>query len=231
MKVEISDKIKKKLKLIKDNILQGEFLYNFAKHHNYGEETLELLSNKELTEATLNVLQQQSRTKQFFHLKDERNLFEYNLNIIGSWVIEDYIVDNCSGLFDLNGIDKERTIIPKEGVITNQSDLINTLTGKRVEIQSEFYYRGGQYINAPIILRDNKYNNLKEENADLLIINVPLRKYLLLNINDFEAEYIESYKNYGNKQVYSLNCENIISKFKPLEELFKFAEEEITKTI
>lgn len=221
MKPNISENLKKKLHTLKQNILQGKFLYTFAVEHGYSAEVIELLANKDLSSETLNILEEQRKNSQFSHLSDNRNIYDYDFNLIAAWVLEDYIIDNSYGVFERNGSDKERSIIPKENIISNQSDLKNKLTYRDVEVHSEYFFRNGKFKDATINLRDNKYANLMRKDAELLIINIPTRTFLLRNITDFNATYIEHYEKFGGKSVYSLSLEDIGNEFRPLSELFE----------
>lgn len=221
MKPEISENLKKKLSTLKEKLLQGKYLYTFAIEHKYSPEVIELLSNKDLSSDTIKILEQQQNNSQFPHLKDNRNIFDYDFNLIAAWVLEDYIIDNSYGIFERNGSDKERSIITKENVISNQSDLRNKLTYRDVEVHSEYFFRNGKFKDATINLRDNKYANLMRKDAELLIINIPTQTFLLRNITDFNATYIEHYEKFGGKSVYSLSIEDIGNEFKPLSELFQ----------
>ena len=116
--------------------LNGESLYNFAKRHNYCHSALDLLSNQGLSFETQRELMQQSKGKTFQHLKDDRTIYEYDLNLIAGWVVEDYIVDNSSGMLKLNGSDKERNILITADTIKNTSDLINPHNGVQIEVHT-----------------------------------------------------------------------------------------------
>lgn len=221
MDYTISEKLKERLKRIKENLLNGESLYNFAKRHNYCHSALDLLSNQGLSFETQRELMQQAKGKTFQHLKDDRNIYEYDLNLIAGWVVEDYIVDNSSGMLKLNGSDKERNILLTADTIKNTSDLINPHNGVQIEVHTEYFMRLGEYTNATIKLRDNKYNHLKEDNAFLLIVNIPSRTYILKRISEFSAKYENSNPKYGGKPVWDLNINNISKEFKPLDHLFE----------
>ena len=218
--MQVSDKMKYRIELVRNSILRGQRLYDFAIGHRYGDVAINILSNKGFSEKTLKCFEQQETSKTFTHRKDDRSTFEYNLNLILGWVIEDYIVDNSSGIFTLNGSDKEREILCTETKITNMADLWNTISNKPVEVHTEYFARSEKNKGKTIMLRDNKYKNLYKENAEILIINIPTRTYMLKNIKDFNALYIPEYKDYGNKPVYSLNLTNIDNEYKPLDILF-----------
>lgn len=218
LKVEISEKLKGKLSIIRTKLLQGERLYEFAKRHSYPFTILDLLSNKDLSNETIDMINIQLSRKQTSHLMDDRNIYEYNLNLIAGWVIEDYIVDNTYGVFKLNGSDKNRDIIAHK--ITNISDLKNTVNNKDTEVHSEYYIRNNQTI----MLRDNKYQHLMDDKAQLLVINIPSRSFLLKDISDFEAKFIPNYEYYGGKNVYALSLPNIDKQFKPLDYLFRYCQ-------
>lgn len=221
MEYIISDKIKERLKRIKENLLNGESLHSFAIRHKYCHSALDLLSNQGLSFETQRELLEQSKGKTFQHLKDDRSIYEYDLNLIAGWVVEDYIVDNSSGLLQLNGSDKERNILLAAETIKNTSDLINPHNGMQIEVHTEYFMRLGEYTDATIKLRDNKYKHLKEDNAFLLVINIPSRTYLLKRVTDFQAKYEESNPKYGGKPVWDLSLDNISKEFKPLNYLFE----------
>ena len=219
MKVEISEKLKGKLSVIRSKLLNGERLFDFAKRHSYPLTTVDLLSNQVLSKPTEDMINTQLSQTQTSHLKDDRNIFEYDMNLIAGWVVEDYIVENTFGVFKLNGSDKKRNILISE--ITNLSDFKNIVNNKDTELHTEYFIRNN---NQKILLRDNKYKHLLEAKAQILIVNIPSRTFLIKDVSDFTTEFIPNYEYYGGKDVYALSLQDIDKQFKPLDYLFRYCE-------
>lgn len=219
MGLDISKSLSYKLQILRNNLLQGETLYSFAKRHNYCSTAINLLENNIISlETSLELIAQANNTR-FQHQRDNRNIYEFNLNLIAGWIVEDFIVDNSNGLLALNGCDKNRTIC-REEKITNQADLI-TYNGVSIEVHTEYFSRYKlEHKDNCIRLRDNKYLNLLKEDAYILAINIPNRTYLLKKVSDFSIKSVFENPDYNGKIVYDLYIENISNKFRPLQELF-----------
>lgn len=219
MGLDISKSLSYKLKILRHNLLQGETLYSFAKRHNYCSSAINLLENNIISLDTSMELLSQANKIGFQHQRDNRNTYEFNLNLIAGWVVEDFIVDNSNGLLELNGCDKTRTISRVEK-ITNKADLI-TYNGIPIEVHTEYFSRYKlEHKNNCIRLRDNKYMNLLKEDAYILAINIPNRTYLLKKVSNFSIKSVFENPDYNGKVVYDLYIENISNKFRPLQELF-----------
>lgn len=217
--LDISKSLSYKLQILRNNLLQGETLYSFAKRHDYCSTAINLLENNIISlETSLELIAQANNTR-FQHQRDNRNIYEFNLNLIAGWIVEDFIVDNSNGLLKLNGCDKNRTIC-REEKITNQADLI-TYNGVPIEVHTEYFSRYKlEHRDNCIRLRDNKYMNLLKEDAYILAINIPNRTYLLKKVSDFSIKSVFENPDYNGKIVYDLYIENISNKFRPLQELF-----------
>lgn len=220
MSLDISNSLRYKLQLLRTTILKGESLYSFAQRHNYGSSAINLLENSYITFDTSTELLLQANKNGFKHLKDNRNSYEYNLSLISGWIVEDYIVDNSRGILKLNGCDKDRKLYCN-GDITNKPDLI-TYNGIPIEVHTEYFSRRNHFYNRKncIRLRDKKYENLLNENAYLLVVNIPDNTYLLVKVSDFTVNSVTENPKYGGKLVYELTVNNIYSNFRPLYELF-----------
>lgn len=224
----IDKKLIYRIKLVRNNILRGKRLYDFAKEHSYGKIAVHILSNKkDIPEDVQKCLLEQENSKSLKHRRDNRSTLEYNLNLILGWIVEDYIVDNSSGVFVLNGSDKEREILVKDEVITHIADLKNTISGRPVEVHTEYFTKK----DATVQLRDHKYLELKKAEAEILIINIPKRTYILKKVSDFKAEYVKEYAPFGNKPVYSLSLENKDMYYKPLDNLFSLLQKRVAQLV
>ena len=220
MSLNISNELRYKLKLLRNNLLQGETLYSFAKRHNYCSSAINLLENSYITFDTSTELLLQANKVGFSHNRDNRDSCEFNLNLIAGWVVEDYIVENSNGILELNGCDKDRKLY-REDTITNKPDLI-TYNGIPIEVHTEYFSRNNYFYNRKncIRLRDNKYKNLLKEDAYILVINIPDRTYLLKRVSDFTVNSVIRNPKFGGKLVYELYMNDLYGNFRPLQHLF-----------
>ena len=218
MSLNINDILCYKLQILRKNLLNGESLYSFAKRHNYCSSAINLLENSDINYDTSTELLLQANKIGFQHQRDNRNTYEFNLNLIAGWIVEDFIVDNSNGLLTLNGCDKSRTLY-RDGRITNEADLL-TCNGIPIEVHTEYFSRYKKENKENCIrLRDNKYINLLKEDAYILVINIPNRRYFLKKISDLSVKSVFENPDYDGKIVYDLYIENISNKFRPLQEL------------
>lgn len=219
IKRELTNYYKYKIRTLRRSLFSDKIrLLDFAKQHGYREEILNILENKDFSEKTIEMFNKQAEKQQTKHLSDHRTLYQYDLDIILGWILEDYIVDQSFGIYSLNGSDKNRDVVNDK--ITNRADLMNNLTHIPTEVHSEYFSRHGEKLNKTIVLRDNKYLNLLKENADLLVYNVPQKKYMLKNIRDFQYRKIDYFEKY-NKSAYELYIPNISQYFQDANIFFK----------
>lgn len=219
MSLNVGSEVRYRLKLIRENLLQNESLHSFAKRHNYCSSAINLLENSYINFDTSTELLLQSNSVGYNHYKDNRSCYDFNLNLIAGWVVEDFIVDKSNSLLRLNGCDKDRQILKNK--VTNEADLI-TYKNIPIEVHTEYFSRKAKLHKRKngICLRDNKYLNLKNKDAFLLIINVADKTYILKKIKDFTVNCVREEPKFGGKLVTELTLNNIYSEFKPLSNLF-----------
>jgi len=125
------------------------------------------------------------------HLRDRRTPVEYACDLILGWVIEDGIVDILNSLkikSELNSADRNRKFLKKP---KSSSDLkIKNHQGKTILIELVKDYTSYWSRNGSIELRDNKYNNLKNENSILLGIDFKNNEFFIMKIDEIEATFI-----------------------------------------
>lgn len=142
------------------------------------------------------------------HLMDLRNPNTYALELILGWVIEDAILWIFTKDLNLNctlgSADRKREFLdnPKASsdlrIIINSHELF-------LEIISD--YTGYWNKTNKIDLRDNKYNNLKNEDGIIFGIDLLNRKFLIFKVNlidETKVRYTKEYRPFGNKAAYSI---------------------------
>lgn len=137
------------------------------------------------------------------HRRDKRTSLEYACDLIVGWVIEDCTVEILNKLgynTSLNSADKHRKILLKP---TADSDLKVYLNGKDVLIEQVNDFTGYWKKTLHVPLRDNKYNNLKNENSLLFGIDYVNELFFILNVPETEANYIPYHKPFS-KPAYAI---------------------------
>jgi len=180
--------------LIKDNLTENEFAYLEEKLGDLG------------------------------HLKDNRSCEEYALDLVTGWLIEDIFVYILSNKHDVErqSADKEREFL---GSPNADSDLAITINDKETPLEvthdnSGFWQREEVWST----LRDSKFENLKDENALILGLDMKNKEIFLLWAQ--KADKIgKEYNQRINKQASKINLENV--KFYDINKLEKVLENKI----
>ncbi|MBR5504343.1 MAG: topoisomerase DNA-binding C4 zinc finger domain-containing protein [Methanobrevibacter sp.] len=137
------------------------------------------------------------------HRRDKRTSLEYACDLIVGWLIEDCTVEILNKLgynTSLNSADKHRKILLKP---TADSDLKVYIDGKEVLIEQVNDFTGYWKKTLHVPLRDNKYNNLKDENSLLFGIDYVNELFFILNVPETEANYIPYHKPFS-KPAYAI---------------------------
>lgn len=140
--------------------------------------------------------------------------------MIASWVMEDifrnyYSSTGCK--FVLSGSDKERRFRP-DHEITNSSDFNVQLNGGLYSVELMTDYTGYIKDNGVLHLRDNKYSNLKNKQAFLLVLSMVDKTFLLIDTTTLtNVKYLEHHKNFGDKPANEIRVN--IDKFIPLDKI------------
>lgn len=152
-----------------------------------------------------------------YHRRDSRNSLEYACDLIVGWVIEDCTVEILNKLgynTSLNSADKHRKILLKP---TADSDLKIYLNGKDVLMEQVNDFTGYWKKTLHVPLRDNKYNNLKNENSLLFGIDYVNELFFILNVPETEANYIPYHRPFGKPAYAILITDNDFYNLNKLE--------------
>lgn len=137
------------------------------------------------------------------HRRDKRTSLEYACDLIVGWLIEDCTVEILNKLgynTSLNSADKHRKILLSP---TADSDLKVYLDGKDILIEQVNDFTGYWKKTLHVPLRDNKYNNLKNENSLLFGIDYVNELFFILNVPETEANYIPYHRPFS-KPAYAI---------------------------
>ena len=138
-----------------------------------------------------------------YHRRDKRTSLEYACDLMVGWILEDCIVEmlNMEGYETiLNSADSDRKILTKPKA---DSDLRVMVDGEEVLIELVNDFKGYWKRYHKVDLRDNKYENLKDENSLLLGIDFKYSDFFILDISKTEARYIPFHYPF-RKPAYSL---------------------------
>lgn len=148
------------------------------------------------------------------HQKDSRSYSEYGQSLVSNWVFEDY---KCKALIragcniELAGADKDRRILPSSKV-SNASDYIVHMpdgTARKLELVCD--YTGFCQKTGCLDLRDHKYQHLLEDGSLLLVIDIPNRRFCIIDFKNFvEATKIEKHPLW-DKPAYRIGLANNVA--------------------
>lgn len=153
------------------------------------------------------------------YLKDKRTPFEYGIDLILGWILEDAVYQKLyEAGFDLNlsGNDSQREFLAVKNISSQPDIQIQTIPPKSLEIFADWKGTWRKYGHAD--LRDNKFQSLKNKEAYLLGISPINSEGFLIDFSSQSNlfEYVSAIWGYGNKPGYS--CGSIKTQLKPLNE-------------
>jgi hypothetical protein len=152
----------------------------FVKEEGWNEEAslIKHLINDELTDEENDYLEE--KLGNLSHLKDDRSNEEYALDLITGWLIEDVFVHLLSESHEVerSSADSEREFL---GSPDADSDLAVTIDGDKTPLEvthdnSGFWQREGVWST----LRDGKFENLREEDALILGLDMENEEVFIL---------------------------------------------------
>jgi hypothetical protein len=158
------------------------------------------------------------------HLKDKRSNEEYALDLITGWLIEDVFVRILAEDHEVerSSADREREFL---GSPDADSDLAVEIDGEKIPLEvthdnSGFWQRKGIWST----LRDRKFENLREEGALILGLDIENEEIFVLQAE--EADKIgKEYNPRINKQASKINLDSV--EFHDLGELEDILEEKL----
>ena len=137
------------------------------------------------------------------HHMDRRSPLDYGLDLLYGWIIEDIIekllINKGFDVF-ISSADADREFLPSKLIKASSDFHISKKTVEReVEILVDWKETWSRYNH--LDLRDNKYLNLKEQNALLLGVAPQSNNFLLIDLSKpnlpFEKNFIKAYRKYG----------------------------------
>ena len=192
-------------------------LLTLANELNYPESSKCILSGDE---NRLKILfpQTYSNLMSCGHHRDNRSPMEYGMDLVASWLFEDYLIKeltNVGLLITGDGADKNREVLPNTKVSASSDCVVSHNDRTRgLEIMNDYtcWWRRTHKID----LRDQKYNKIARTNSIFLGISNADNTYILIDkICDFPAKFIASHKPYGYKPAYQLTITD--ADLKPLD--------------
>lgn len=188
----------------------GASLEDMAKRLNYNPANILILQNKE-KELRLKFPETYTNLVSCKHNRDRRTVMQYAQDLIASWIIEDYILNEFKEVgedLSLQGEDRDRTILSNDKVSAS-SDYVYKYDGGEIKIELMIDYKGYWIKYGKLDLRDEKYNKLNRERALLLAVSIKSKTYYLLDFRcHVPAKYLECHAPYGDKPVYSIDLLN-----------------------
>jgi hypothetical protein len=117
------------------------------------------------------------------HQRDSRSYLDYGRDLITSWLLEDYFLDELRKLglkINLVGNDKERKILKNSKTSTN-SDYEVIFENNTIKVELVFDFTDFCLKNKKIDLRDNKIDKILDSKSLLLGYIIKSNKFFLLN--------------------------------------------------
>jgi hypothetical protein len=220
-----SRKYKRKACFVKDLVKEntGETVSEFIQRKNWSIREnlcLNLLDNdlNDEDRRELSVLEDLN------HLKDDRSNAEYALDLITAWILEDLISEMIEKETCHASADKDREFLENPEA---NSDLEINLEDRNVPLEIVNDYTGFWKNQREMSnLRDHKFQNLKDENALILGIDLENRYILLIPARNAEKEG-KKYNPRINKQASIINLEE--QNFHGIENLNEVVNEKLEK--
>lgn len=152
------------------------------------------------------------------HLRDRRSPEEYACDLVIGWLIEDIILEILISLGyqpELRSADRNREFLKRPSASADIELLKNGQKLALIETVKDF--TGFWKKNRVCHLRDNKYNNLLDENGILLGLDFLDKDFFASWVHSIDAKKIDSHFRYGGKGVFELNLDEV--EFYPLVKL------------
>jgi hypothetical protein len=179
---------------------------------------LNLLNFKKIEPETISYLS--AKCDDLKHFKDNRAGFEYAIDLMLGWLVEDsvsFFLSKNNIHASLNGADSNREFL-KRVQISSDADL-SVKSGNLVnlEVFCDWSNTWERYNHADF--RDQKFQKLKNTNSLVLGISPKISKGFIIDVNrqSHIFKYSNSIKGYGGKPGYSI-C-NIRKYLLPLNEI------------
>ncbi len=150
------------------------------------------------------------------HLKDQRSDAGYALELVMGWLVEDLIVNILEENHDVSrgSADSEREFLSNPEA---SSDLEVVVDGETVPLEitqdyTGYWQRKGEFST----LRDGKFENLKEEEALIIGLDIQNDEIFILEADKADKEG-KSYNPRINKEASIINMENV--EFEDVDDL------------
>jgi hypothetical protein len=155
------------------------------------------------------------------HHRDRRKPFEYAVDLILGWMIEDAVlgrIDDSGVTCVLSGHDRYREFLPPLK-ISSQADISIEVNGKDKLLEVFSDWKGTWRKQNHADLRDNKYKRLVEDSAYLLGIAPLTQEGFLFDFEHepmaFEASFIPAYRKSG------FTNHDIRDRLRPLDDILE----------
>lgn len=188
-------------------------IYQFIKKSSWKENKvlcINILKNQLTPEQKRDI---NERTIYLAHHIDNRSSIAYSKNIILNWIVEDRIITlirESGSDADLYGGDKERRIESNPSAISGKPDIkidFPNEVSMLLEVATGWYGEEERVI----LLRDNKYPNLKNDKSHVIFLDTKNRMdYVIFNILDVEAKFVRHIKRYGGKPGYAISSDKFV---------------------
>lgn len=187
-------------------------LITIAKKLKYREDNILILEGKEAElkekykETFINILSCN-------HNRDKRTPFEYAQDLVASWLIEDYFLEELKSnnyQIVLDSADKERKIL-KNSKVSSKSDFKLILSNQDIiNLELVNDYTGYWSSHKKLHLRDSKYDELKKSFSFMLAVSIVTNEFMIIDFkNRINSKKIASHFPYGGKSAYEIDLSEI----------------------
>ena len=181
---------------------------------------LNLLNYRKIEPKTTSYLN--SKCDHLQHFKDKRQGFEYAVDLMLGWLVEDAVLiflkkNNISS--SLGGTDASREFLNKKQISSHADLSINKKQLTNLEVFCDWSNTWERFNHADF--RDQKFQSLKTNDAKVLGISPKISKGFLLDVKEKSCvfEKTDFIKGYGGKPGYTIK--NIRDFLCPLREVKK----------
>jgi len=184
----------------------------FAKYENKFFENYEYSKKMFFDDVVFNKIQNQDekyiieKCQSLKHHMDRRSPLDYGLDLVYGWIIEDIIEKLLSNSgFDVvvSSADANREFLTSS-MIKSSSDFLVSKNGQRREIEILVDWKETWFKYNHLDLRDNKYLNLKNNNAILLGVSPQSNNFLLIDLSKPNLPFRENFIKAYNKNGFSI---------------------------
>lgn len=190
----------------RDHYIEKYKNINFKNSHISKIQTFLNLLNQDIEQETKDFLN--NRCDKLLHFKDHRSGYEYAIDLMLGWLIEDavlFYLKQFNIIASADGADAQREFL-KAGEISSNSDIkIYGEYNKNLEVFCDWQGTWSKWNHADF--RDNKFKKMEKTNALILGISPKDQKGFLLDVSKdtIAFRFNSAIKGYGGKPGYTIS--------------------------